>query len=110
MKNKKRITALTLTALIASQATGITYVSAEDFIDSGEVPGQEEIVYYSDTEPILKEPTDPEKPDLYELAKEYGYDSDTFKFTNFVPGDEGRITEDIFSEEINRVNDEKIFQ
>lgn len=107
MKNIKRITALTLTALIASQATGMAYVSAESYIDSNEESSQEEIVYYSNTDPILKESENPEKPDLYALAKKYGYDSDTFKFTNFIPDDEGRIPEDIYAEEFNKVRNEK---
>lgn len=55
MKNIKIITALILTALIASQATCMTYVSAESYIDSNEESSQEEIVYYSNTDPILKE-------------------------------------------------------
>lgn len=107
MKNIKSITALILTALIAFQVTGMTYVSAESYIDSNEESSQEEIVYYSNTDPILKEVEEPENPDLYALAKKYGYDSDTFKFTNFRPDDEGRIPEDIYDEEFNKVNDEK---
>ena len=105
MKIIKKLTALALTALIAVQTTGITYASAEVAAINNEASCEEEIMYYANTVPILEAAENSEKPDLYALAEEYGYSTDTFQFTNFIPDE--RIAEDIYDEEFTKVRLEK---
>lgn len=105
MKAIKKLTALVLTALIAVQTTGITYASSEVAAINNEASCEEKIMYYANTIPILKTAEDSEKPDLYALAEEYGYSTDTFQFTNFIPDE--RIAEEVYDEEFRQVRLEK---
>ncbi|MGN0631758.1 MAG: dockerin type I domain-containing protein [Ruminococcus sp.] len=105
MKIAKKLTALALTALIAVHTTSITYANAEVPVNDNAESCGEEIMYYANTVPVLKAAEGSEKPDLYALAEEYGYSTDTFQFTNFIPDE--RIEKEVYDKEFMQVRSEK---
>lgn len=106
MKKIKRITDLTLTALIVVQAICMTHVSAEDLTNSNVRYYTEEPEYYNDITTIVgTSEDDTNKPDLAALAEEYGYNDYSFNFTNF-RADE-RMTPEVYNDIFDKIRYDK---